>query len=643
MECKQQAQDDTCASRLFASRSDRYRIKAKNVSVHAISVSHGMLLSRTIFPILLLRSYNRPVNNHHDRSDKTGKERTMPVFQITSIQPLSAAPPEKRARRLPYQWYIAARFVVGMIIAGLCFTLLTRFSQQSHDAIFILLPVLLSLATAHFQGYNLSKLLRGTPVYLLLTICLTFVYYGAIIMGVSFIQQSVPSHIIVISTALAWTIMLDPARMFVQRHIERRFNVRDRKTVMAIEAFTSTLREEIDLDQLRERFLVIIQQTMQPYSLSLWTRGISTLSEHSGSLEEISISNDDQLLAYMLHHVSTLEVDHLQLDSPLLQNLKHRKADILVPLASQGELIGLLILGPHLKGEPYSNEELALLDTLAPQVAPALRVAQMVQQQQEEVRERERIEQEQRRERERIEQELQTARSIQHAFLPRDVPALPGWRFAPYYQPARDVGGDFYDFLSFEDGRLGLVIGDVSGKGIPAALLMATVHTMLRTAAQGTISPGAVLAQVNELLAAEIPAGMFVTCFFALLDPANGHLCYANAGHEPPYRQHEGNAAELWATGMPLGMLPGSRYDEYEITLAPGDSLLFYSDGLIEAHNPVSEMFGFPRLQKLLAEQTDGVPLIDIVLSELQSFTGEQWEQEDDVTLLTVQRTDEIF
>ena len=121
--------------------------------------------------------------------------------------------------------------------------------------------------------------------------------------------------------------------------------------------------------------------------------------------------------------------------------------------------------------------------------------------------------------RERIEQELRTARAIQHAFLPRDVPALPGWQLKAYYQPAREVGGDFYDFLPLADGRVGIVIGDVSGKGVPAALVMTTVHTMLRAAVQATLAPGEILARVNSLLAAEIPTGMFVTCFLALLDP----------------------------------------------------------------------------------------------------------------------------
>ncbi|HKV58839.1 MAG TPA: GAF domain-containing SpoIIE family protein phosphatase [Ktedonobacteraceae bacterium] len=567
----------------------------------------------------------------------------MPAFQVTSISPPSAIPPKKRARRLPYQWYVVTRALIGGTIGGLLFTLLLNIFGHP-DTFFILLPVFVSLTWAQPLRYNIGKFLSSTPIYLLLTICWTFIYYGAITESqVLLYRNPTVSHIIIVASSISWVIMLDPVRAYIQQHIERRFNLRDRKTVNAIEAFTSTLREEIDLDQLRERFLTIIQQTMRPYSLSLWIHTPDGQLGEAGSLTEISIASDDPLVAYMLRHSRVLEVDHLQLDSPLLRDLKLRAADILLPLASQGELVGLLILGTHLKGERYTRDELALLSTLAIQVAPAVRVGLLVQEQKKQVRERERIEQVRVREHERIEQELQTARSIQQSFLPGDVPALAGWQFAPYYQPAREVGGDFYDFLPFADGRLGIVIGDVTGKGIPAALLMATVHTMLRTAVQGMISPGEVLARVNELLVAEIPEGMFVTCFFALLDPESGHLHYANAGHEPPYHQHGGNAAELWATGMPLGMLPGTRYEEYEITLSPGDSLLFYSDGLVEAHNPAKDMFGFPRLQKVLTEQTNGTPLIDVLLSELQRFTGEEWEQEDDVTLLTLQRTSETF
>ncbi|HEY6541809.1 MAG TPA: SpoIIE family protein phosphatase, partial [Ktedonobacteraceae bacterium] len=241
-------------------------------------------------------------------------------------------------------------------------------------------------------------------------------------------------------------------------------------------------------------------------------------------------------------------------------------------------------------------------------------------------------------ERARIEQELRTAQFIQRALLPREVPSLPGWQLMPFYRPAREVGGDFYDFLPFKDGRLGIVIGDATDKGVSAALLMATTCTMLRTAARGSDSPDEVLARVNDLLAATIPPGMFVTCFYAILDPDNGSLRYANAGHDLPFWRHSSGVSELKATGMPLGMMPGSRYDVREAALAPGDSLLFYSDGLVEAHNAQRDMFGFPRLMSLMAAHAGGTELVDFLLCELATFTGAHVEQEDDVTLMAVYR-----
>ena len=236
-------------------------------------------------------------------------------------------------------------------------------------------------------------------------------------------------------------------------------------------------------------------------------------------------------------------------------------------------------------------------------------------------------------------QELQTAQSIQRALLPKDVPALSGWQLMPFYRPARVVGGDLYDFIPFEDGRLGIVIGDVTDKGIPAALIMATTCTMLRTAARVTDSPGEVLARVNDLLYAETPSSMFVTCFYAILDPCSGRLHYANAGQNLPCRRQADEVCELRARGMPLGLMPAMAYEEQEVILAPGEYILFYSDGLVEAHNPRREMFGSPRLKTLLAEHADWESLIDFLLTELKGFTGEVWEQEDDVTLVTLQRT----
>jgi serine phosphatase RsbU (regulator of sigma subunit) len=300
--------------------------------------------------------------------------------------------------------------------------------------------------------------------------------------------------------------------------------------------------------------------------------------------------------------------------------------------------IGMLIAGntansaafhPNIRAD---SEVVVGLANLVSQVATAIFMRREI-----EARER-RLKQEAHA-RERIEQELHVARRIQQASLPETVPALEGWEISPNYRPAREVGGDFYDFMQLENGRLGLVVGDATGKGVPAALVMSTTCGMLRAVTQASnYSPGEVLLRVNEALFARIPANMFVTCFYAILDPQSGTLSFANAGHDLPYVRRSGDADELMARGMPLGLMPGMDYEEKEITLGAGDGALFYSDGVVEAHNPEGEMFGFPRLRALVAEHVEGEPLVDFLMEELYSFTGERWEQEDDITLVTLHR-----
>jgi serine phosphatase RsbU (regulator of sigma subunit)/ketosteroid isomerase-like protein len=245
------------------------------------------------------------------------------------------------------------------------------------------------------------------------------------------------------------------------------------------------------------------------------------------------------------------------------------------------------------------------------------------------------------RERARVEQELLVARSIQQASLPKEVPELEGWQITPYFQPAREVGGDFYEFFELDNGRVGFAVGDATGKGVPAALVMTAICAFLGGVATASgASPGEALARVNEAALARIPANMFVTCFYAILDPKSGSLSYANAGHNLPCCHGEHAARELEARGMPLGLMAGMSYEEKETVLGPEEGVLFYTDGLVEAHNPKGEMFGTPCLRGLLSERSEGERnLSSTLMEELGHFTGEGWEQEDDITLLTLERS----
>jgi serine phosphatase RsbU (regulator of sigma subunit)/anti-sigma regulatory factor (Ser/Thr protein kinase) len=341
----------------------------------------------------------------------------------------------------------------------------------------------------------------------------------------------------------------------------------------------------------------------------------------------VEIAPNDPIVAYFQSAQGAVDVDALELESPAVQALRKGGVKLVVPLVSQGELIGLLNLGPRLSDQAYSSDDRRLLDNLAAQAAPAVRVGQLVREQETEVRARE-----------RFEQELEVARLIQQNFLPKELPELEGWKLAAFYRPARAVGGDFYDFIELPEGRLGLVVGDVTDKGVPAAMVMAATRSVLRASAQRLGSPGEVLERVNELLCPDMPPKMFVTCFYGVLDPASGRFYYANAGHNLPYARTAERVRELRARGMPLGLLPGMTYEEKEAVLAPGESVLLHSDGVVEAHNTEREMFGSPRLSELVSKRPGGTQLIDLLLAELDAFTGAGWEQEDDITLVTLQR-----
>jgi len=344
-------------------------------------------------------------------------------------------------------------------------------------------------------------------------------------------------------------------------------------------------------------------------------------------VEEMDIALDDPLLSYLIQVANPVEVAKLNLKSPSLDRLRLEGVKVIVPLVSQGELTGLINLGARRSEQEYSSDDRRLLNTLATQAAPALRVAQLARQQQIEALERE-----------RIENELRVARVIQQTLLPKELPELPGWHINAFWQPAREVSGDFYDFLLLEDGRTCILIADVTDKGVPAAMVMATTRSLLRAAAERLIQPGKILERVNDLLHPDIPAKMFVTCLCVVLDPVTGEVVMANAGHNLPYHKTILGVSEPRASGMPLGLMPGMTYDEVSLQINPGDSLLMLSDGLVEGHDSEREMFGFERIKRIYHDVEAQQDSIQILMNRFNEFVGQGHEQEDDITLVTLTR-----
>jgi serine phosphatase RsbU (regulator of sigma subunit) len=244
------------------------------------------------------------------------------------------------------------------------------------------------------------------------------------------------------------------------------------------------------------------------------------------------------------------------------------------------------------------------------------------------------------KERDRLEHELELARRIQARLLPSAPPAVPGLDVAGLSESAREVGGDYYDHVDLGGGRLLLVIADVSGKGVPAALLMSGFRAALVSQDLSQAKPEDVASRVNEFLNRSVEPGRFVTAFLGLLDAATGQLTYVNAGHNPPLLLRAGGAVEsLEAGGVILGILPGSRYARGEVTLSPGDLVALYTDGVTEGANAANEMWGEERLAALLrsAAASSARDIATRIVREVRAFEGERGPA-DDITVLVAKR-----
>jgi phosphoserine phosphatase RsbU/P len=287
------------------------------------------------------------------------------------------------------------------------------------------------------------------------------------------------------------------------------------------------------------------------------------------------------------------------------------RSEVAIPLLVGERLVGVFSAShPELDGFP--RQQLRLLQALCDHVAVAIYNARRLQAE--------------RAERAALDRDAEEAHSIQQALLPKSSPYIPGLIVSGRSVPARAVGGDWYDFIAFPDGRWGIVLADVSGKGTAAALLMSATRGMLRSLAEACCTPGDVLTKLNQLLVNDFPAGKFVTMVYALLDPAARTVVFANAGHlQPLFIDDQGEHFLDVERGLPLGLACGD-YSETKISLSPGSRLIFYSDGITEAVNPQDEEYGMCRLvEHAIQPDASAMSIVD----EVQSFSNYSGVRDD--------------
>jgi phosphoserine phosphatase RsbU/P len=309
--------------------------------------------------------------------------------------------------------------------------------------------------------------------------------------------------------------------------------------------------------------------------------------------------------------------------NPLITNVSSYSM-IAAPLLYRDQLLGILHMTSAEMAHPFGRADLDLLTGIASQCGIAIGNARMHQ---------ELLNQQ------RLAQDLRFTEQVQRSFLPQRLPNIPGFAFASHYDPAFEVGGDFYDVIDLGDGCIGLLIGDVSGKGVSAALRMARMATELRFCAMAEREPAAVMARANHALLETSQDEIFVTALYARLDPRSRTLILSNAGHLPPMIRHaiEGDVTRVeGATGLALGVLGEAVFEQEEVTLLPGDTLLLYTDGVTEAENVTQEQYGFDRLERSMGPgPSDADAVLRRVLTDVRTHVGDA-PQYDDLTVVAM-------
>jgi len=296
------------------------------------------------------------------------------------------------------------------------------------------------------------------------------------------------------------------------------------------------------------------------------------------------------------------------------------------PLKVKHKIIGVIYVENRLQAGIFTADDLDLLCAISSSAATAIENARLYLVA---------------IEKGRMDRELEMARRVQASLLPAIVPNPPGWEFAIHWQPAREVAGDFYDFIPFPDGKIGLVIADVTDKGMPAALFMALTRSVIRATAYENPSPSVGITRANQLICAQSDQGLYVTLFFGLLDPITGEMTYVNSGHNPPLicDTSQNEFTNLQTTGIPLGIDDGVAYGQQVVQIQPGDFVLLYTDGVTEAFAPQGQEFGVNRLQKVVLALRDASPgeMISGVLQSMNDFTRNT-NPSDDITMVVAKR-----
>ena len=393
---------------------------------------------------------------------------------------------------------------------------------------------------------------------------------------------------------------------------------------------SKTLSAPLDLDEVIEAIFRSLRQVVRYDAAAIYLVNRSSqrlelvrdTGYPPGSDEAFRLSVGEGIVGWVAKTGEAVIVPDVRRDRRYVSARAETRSELAAPLVLEGRTIGVFNLESD-REDAYHDDHLEMLAVFAAHAAVSIERARLT---------RELLD------RRRLEKELAIAREIQASFLPKRAPEVPGFELAGATQPHDEVGGDYFDFIRVSDTRLGIAIADVSGKGIPAALIMAGFRMSLLAEIRNEFTMRAVMRKVNSLLHESTERDKFVTLFFGMLDWKNRVLSFSNAGHNPPLLlRGDGRVQYLLEGGVALGVLPDARYEERPVALHPGDVLLLYTDGVSEAESPTGEQFGTRRLEQCLKRIAGGTAneILKGVVDEVTAYAGEHGVS-DDLTLVVV-------
>ena len=521
-----------------------------------------------------------------------------------------------------------------------------------------LIPIAFGYAIVKHRAMSVNLIIRRSLIYTVVSIIAgslwIAIYYGLFQYAFSVKENR---GIIALALALGVGFVMPRLEGSVQTFIDRTFYKEKYDYQLAISEFASALTSIIELDTLVELSVARVCETMHVLTGCLLLveenanvlKAISYFDERNSSeprkivdsrgiaeMEWLTFASKGTFAGVLLNKGGPMTIEEIErhykngaLIDDEMQKIIRFDAELCVPIISKELLIGVMLLGSKRSEDAYSREDAFLLSTLASQAAITIENTKLYAA---------------KVERDLIKQELENARKIQQAILPESAPEVDGLDIASYFQPAMEVGGDYYDYVIMSPKQLGLAVGDVSGHGLDAGLMVSMAKSCLYTTTKTVSAVEDIMDMMNDMVC-EVRERLLMTFSFSVINVEQNNLVIANAGHPFPYHLSNGELKSIEAGAYPLGVKRDAKYPSQSVDVSPGDILIYYSDGIVEAVNPQNELLGFERFEHILQnlgsharDNHSAEQIRDLIMDNVHNFCGDV-PFEDDVTLIVVRCT----